>query len=108
MKKNDRTEADAADKNIYFYALLMTRLLQPKIKMFLLVQDMKMTLWKQNFLICLLVAGVTFEILSLWNYALHETIVSLPDTVLKIICSNFVTLHLMTGMLANLSLQGTF
>jgi hypothetical protein len=41
--------------------------------------------WKQNLLTCALAAAVAFEILSLWSCALHETMVPLPQTVLKIV-----------------------
>jgi hypothetical protein len=44
-----------------------------------------MALWEQNLLTCVLTAAVTFEILSLLSYALHETMVPLPETVLKIV-----------------------
>jgi hypothetical protein len=47
-----------------------------------------MALWKQNLLTCALAAAVTFEILSLWSYALHETKAPLPETVLKIVFQN--------------------
>jgi len=47
-----------------------------------------MALWKQNLLTCALAAAVAFEILSLWNYALREMMVPLPETVLKIIFRN--------------------
>ena len=44
-----------------------------------------MALWKQNLLTRALAAAVAFEILSLWIYALSETMVPLPETVLKIV-----------------------
>ena len=47
-----------------------------------------MALWKQNLLTCALAAAVAFEILSLWNCALRETIVPLPETVLEIVFRN--------------------
>ena len=43
-----------------------------------------MALWKQTLLTCALGAAVSFEMLSLWSYALRETMVPLPETVLKI------------------------
>jgi hypothetical protein len=45
-------------------------------------------LWKQNLLTCALAAAVAFEILSLWSYALRETMVPLPEIVLKIVFRN--------------------
>ena len=47
-----------------------------------------MALWKQNLLTCALAAAVAFEILSLWSYALRETMVPPPETVLKIVFRN--------------------
>jgi hypothetical protein len=44
-----------------------------------------MALWKQNSLTRALVAVTAFEILSLWSYALHETMVALPETFLKLV-----------------------
>jgi len=35
-----------------------------------------------------LTAAVAFEILSLWSYALRETMVMLPETVLNIVFRN--------------------
>ena len=48
----------------------------------------RMALWKQNLITCAPTAAVTFEILSLWSYALCETMVPLPETVLKIVFQN--------------------
>ena len=48
----------------------------------------EMALWKQSLLTCALEAAVTFEMLSLWSYALRETMVPLPETVLKIVFRN--------------------
>jgi hypothetical protein len=42
-----------------------------------------MVLWKQNLLTCALAAAVSIEMLSVWSYAIRETTVSLPETVLK-------------------------
>ena len=61
-----------------------------------------MALWKQNLLTCALAAAVTFEILSLWSYTLRETMVPLPETVLKIVISNVFTLCWMSERSANL------
>ena len=47
-----------------------------------------MAAWKQILLTCALAAAVAFEILSLWSYALRETMVPLPETVLKIVFRN--------------------
>ena len=47
-----------------------------------------MALWKHNLLTCALAAAVAFEILSLWSYVLRETMVPLPETVLKIVFRN--------------------
>jgi hypothetical protein len=44
--------------------------------------------WKQNLLTCALAAAVALEILFLWSYALRETMVPLPETVLKIVFRN--------------------
>jgi hypothetical protein len=44
-----------------------------------------MALWKKNLLICALATVVAFETLSLWSYALRETMGLLPETVLKIV-----------------------
>jgi hypothetical protein len=44
-----------------------------------------MALGKQNLITCALVAAVAFEILSLWSYAIRETMVPLSETVLKIV-----------------------
>ena len=40
-----------------------------------------MAMWKQSLLTCALTVAVAFEILSLWSYALRETMVPLPETV---------------------------
>jgi hypothetical protein len=48
----------------------------------------EMALWKQNFLTCALTAAVAFGTLSLWSYALRETMVSLLETFLKIVFRN--------------------
>jgi len=47
-----------------------------------------MNLRKRNLLTCALAAAVVFEILSLWCYATRETMVPLPETVLKIVFRN--------------------
>jgi hypothetical protein len=47
-----------------------------------------MTLWKWNLLTLVLAAAVAFEMLSLWSYALRETMLPLPETVLKIVFRN--------------------
>jgi hypothetical protein len=47
-----------------------------------------MVLWKQYLLICVPAAAVAFEVFSLRSYALRETTVSLPETVLKIVFQN--------------------
>jgi hypothetical protein len=47
-----------------------------------------MALRKQNLLTCALAAAVAFEILSSWSYALRETMVPLPEAVLKIVFRN--------------------
>jgi hypothetical protein len=44
-----------------------------------------MDLWKQNLLTCASAAVVAFEILSVWSCALGETMVSLLETVSKIV-----------------------
>jgi hypothetical protein len=48
----------------------------------------KIALWKQNLLTLALVAAVAFEVHSLWSYALHEMMVPLSETVMKIIVWN--------------------
>ena len=47
-----------------------------------------MALWKQNLLTYALTAAVTFEILSVWSYALSETMEPLLETALKIVFQN--------------------
>jgi hypothetical protein len=54
-----------------------------------------MALWKQMLPTCALSAAVTFEILSLWrSYALRETMVPLPETVLEIVFRNIIAVTL--------------
>jgi hypothetical protein len=43
---------------------------------------------KENLLICALEAAVAYEIIPLWSCALRETILPLPEAVLKIVFWN--------------------
>jgi len=49
-----------------------------------------MAMWKQSLLTCALTVAVAFEILSLWSYALRETMVPLPATVLKTVFPKYL------------------
>jgi hypothetical protein len=70
MKKYDRTEADAADKNIYFLCFIDDQVIIAKDKDVAACTRCDnlipgMALGKQNLITCALVAAVAFEILSL-------------------------------------------
>jgi hypothetical protein len=77
---------DANSKYKFLYGLCTTRKERTYTRCDNLIPGMD--LWKQNLLTCALAISVAFEILSLWSYALRETMVPLPETILKIVFRN--------------------
>ena len=74
----------------YNYILIYQRYIFTYIKVYTWCNNLipGTALWMQNLFTCSLAAAVAFEILSFWRYALRETVVPLPETVLKIVFRN--------------------